>query len=91
MELLDEGALASALEGLDWELEDGQLVKAVRRSGFSGALAYVGEVAVLAERAGHHPDIEIHWDTVTLRLSTHSVGGITCADIALAAAIDGLL
>ncbi len=90
MELLGDAALASALEGLDWELEDGQLVKVVRRSGFSGALAYVGEVAGLAERAGHHPDVEIHWDTVTLRLSTHSAGGITSADIVLATGIDGL-
>jgi 4a-hydroxytetrahydrobiopterin dehydratase len=45
---------------------------------------------LLAEKAFHHPDIEIRWNTVTLRLSTHSEGGLTAKDTDLAARIDSL-
>jgi 4a-hydroxytetrahydrobiopterin dehydratase len=45
-------------------------------------------VGALAEAADHHPDIDIRWNAVTLRLSTHSAGGITEKDLALAAVID---
>lgn len=55
---------------------------------FAAALAYVNYVGELAERLNHHPDIDIRWGTVTLRLSTHSVGGITEADLSLAAQLD---
>jgi 4a-hydroxytetrahydrobiopterin dehydratase len=57
---------------------------------FAGALAFVNLVGEIAERANHHPDIEIRWNTVTLRLSTHSAGGITSADLELAKQIDAL-
>ena len=61
-------------------------MKVVRRRDFAGALAFVNAVGALAEAADHHPDIDIRWDTVTLRLSTHSAGGLTEKDLALAAA-----
>jgi 4a-hydroxytetrahydrobiopterin dehydratase len=57
---------------------------------FAEALAYVNAVGGLAERAGHHPDIDIRWAKVTLHLFTHSVGAITQADLDLAAEIDSL-
>ncbi len=47
-------------------------------------------MGALAEAANHHPDIDIRWDTVTLRLSTHSAGGLTERDVDLAEAIDRL-
>ena len=56
--------------------------------GFRSAIAFVNSVAELAERAGHHPDIEIHYNRVYLSLSTHDAGGVTEKDIALAAEID---
>jgi 4a-hydroxytetrahydrobiopterin dehydratase len=56
--------------------------------GFRSAIAFVNRVAELAEGAGHHPDIEIHYDRVSLSLSTHDAGGVTEKDIALAAEID---
>jgi len=90
MELLADESVDAALAGLAWERSGQELVKVVRRAGFAGALAYVNEVGRVAESAGHHPDIAISWDTVTLRLSTHSLGGITDADLALAAQIDAL-
>ena len=47
-------------------------------------------MGALAEAADHHPDIDIRWNTVTLRLSTHSAGGLTDKDLSLAAEIDAL-
>ncbi len=81
----------AALAGLDWERQGDVLVKVVRRDDFAGALAFVDAVGELAEAADHHPDIDIRWNTVTLRLTTHSAGGLTAKDLALAAEIDGLL
>ena len=64
----------------DYEFED-----------FAGAMAFVNKVADAAEEANHHPDILVHgWNKVRLTLSTHSEGGVTEADHALAAAIDAL-
>lgn len=56
--------------------------------GFRSAIAFVNRVAELAETAGHHPDIEIHYNRVGLSLSTHDAGGVTEKDVALAAEID---
>ncbi len=53
-------------------------------------MLYVGAVAYLAEAANHHPDISIGWNKVTLSLSTHSAGGLTVKDFALAEQISGL-
>ncbi len=90
MQLCDETVIAQALARLRWNRRGHELVKVVRREDFASALAYVNDVGRLAEAAGHHPDVEISWDTVTLRLSTHSLGGITDADLALARRIDAL-
>jgi 4a-hydroxytetrahydrobiopterin dehydratase len=91
-EVLSAAAVDTALagRGLEWRREGDELVKHVKRQGFSGALDYVNQVGELAEVAGHHPDIDIRWDTVTLRLSTHSAGGLTERDLDLAAEIDEL-
>jgi 4a-hydroxytetrahydrobiopterin dehydratase len=56
--------------------------------GFRSAIAFVNQVADRAELAGHHPDIEVHYNRVYLSLSTHDAGGVTEKDIALAAEID---
>ena len=64
------------------------LVKVVQKPDFVAALAYVNSVGALAEAANHHPDIDIRWNTVTLRLTTHSAGGLTAKDLDLAAQID---
>jgi 4a-hydroxytetrahydrobiopterin dehydratase len=76
--------------GLAWQREGDELVKTEKRKGFAGALAYVNAVGELAEAADHHPDIDIRWNTVTLRLSTHSEGGLTDKDLSLASQIDEL-
>jgi 4a-hydroxytetrahydrobiopterin dehydratase len=59
---------------------------------FAAAIALVNRVAELAEAANHHPDILVHgWNKVRLTLSTHSQGGLTDADFALAGQIDGVV
>jgi 4a-hydroxytetrahydrobiopterin dehydratase len=91
MEVLDPGTVDQALaDGLSWERDGRELVKVHTESDFAGALDFVNRVGELAEQANHHPDIEIRWNTVTLRLSTHSAGGITGADLELARQIDAL-
>ena len=55
---------------------------------FLAAIRFVDYVAEVAEAADHHPDIDIRYNQVTLRLSTHSAGGITEKDFALVGAID---
>ena len=76
----------------EWRSEGSEeIVRDLRFEDFAGAVAFVNRVAELAEQANHHPDILIHgWNRVRLTLSTHSEGGVTDADLALAARIDGL-
>ena len=92
MALLGDDDITTALALLPgWGLEDGMLVKAyVFPDGFMPAIAFVDRVAVAAEDADHHPDIDIRWNTVTLRLVTHDQGGITEKQAELAAACDRL-
>lgn len=92
MKALDDGAVDAAIErqGLRWRREGGALVRQWQGRDFASALAYVVTVGALAEAAGHHPDIDIRWDTVRLTLVTHAVGAITVRDLELAAAIDAL-
>ena len=58
---------------------------------FVRAMGFVNSVALLAEKANHHPDIDIRWNAVTLTLSTHSAGGLTEKDFVLARKIDALV
>jgi 4a-hydroxytetrahydrobiopterin dehydratase len=64
------------------------LARTVVLGSFAQALGYVVTVGVLAEAANHHPDIDVRYRAVTLRLSTHDAGGITALDVALARQID---
>jgi 4a-hydroxytetrahydrobiopterin dehydratase len=73
-----------------WQVSDGQLTRTVTRTDFRDALLFVNAVGFLAERAGHHPDIAIAWNAVTLTLSTHSAGGLTGLDFTLARQISEL-
>jgi 4a-hydroxytetrahydrobiopterin dehydratase len=75
----------------DWTHEDDALVRDYDFKDFTTAMWFVNRVAELAEERNHHPDILIHgWNKVRLTLSTHTAGGVTEADHALAAAIDEL-
>jgi 4a-hydroxytetrahydrobiopterin dehydratase len=88
---LDDTEIAQRLEGGDWAREGDALVRDYKLDDFAAAIAFVNRVAEVAEELNHHPDILIHgWNRVRLTLSTHSQGGITDSDFALAERIDAL-
>lgn len=68
-----------------------RLEKEYRFPDFKSALAFVNRVGELAEREGHHPDIELGWGRVKLTLWTHSIGGLSENDFILAAKADQAL
>lgn len=74
----------------EWAREGQVLAMTVTADSFASAIALVQAVAEAAERMNHHPDIDIRWRTVTFRLTTHSAGGITALDLALAQEISSL-
>lgn len=82
----DGGGSASGL----WHNEGNALVRTVSGADFAWALRFVNAVGAVAEALGHHPDIDIRWNVVTVRLVSHDVGAVTARDWALAAAIDAI-
>ncbi|MEO7000223.1 MAG: 4a-hydroxytetrahydrobiopterin dehydratase [Ktedonobacterales bacterium] len=89
----DELATAQAqLTG--WIVEgdgDDTLAKTYRFQTFPEGITFVDRVAQVAEQAGHHPDIDIRYTTITVRLSTHDEGGVTQKDVDMASRIDALV
>lgn len=77
-------------ENPDWLWADASITKTYGFEDFGGSIAFVTRVAMEAEKANHHPDIDIRWNEVTLTLSTHSEGGITDRDLDLARTLDTL-
>jgi len=91
MTLLSEDEITDALgSATGWERAGKSITRTVKLGDFRDAIIYVGAVAHLAQAANHHPDIAVSWNTVTLTLSTHSAGGLTAADFALARQISAL-
>lgn len=91
MPLLTDAEIEAGLEELDgWERNGNEIVKVYKNKGFVDSLGFVAKVAILAEKADHHPDILIQYRNVTLTLSTHSKGGLTEKDFNLAREIDAL-
>jgi len=91
MQLLTETQISDELATVPaWTRDGGSITTVTRRADFRDALLYLGAVAYLAESANHHPDIAIAWNKVTLTLSTHSAGGLTTNDFALARRISAL-
>ena len=91
MDLLTDDQIMERLAGVPgWSRRDDAIVRVVTLADFRGAILYVGAIAYLAEAANHHPDVSIEWNKVTLTLSTHSAGGLTTNDFALAEQINAL-
>jgi len=89
MAKLSDIEIQAGLKALNgWERKGNAIVKPYRFKTFAEGIRFVDRVAVLADEADHHPDIDIRWTTVTMSLSTHSAGGITRNDLELAAKID---
>jgi 4a-hydroxytetrahydrobiopterin dehydratase len=89
MPALSAEQAASLLTSLpEWQIEAGELVRTYKFEDFLAALGFVNRVAALAEKAGHHPDIDIRYNKVRLALVTHDAGGLTAKDFDLAAQAD---
>ena len=71
-----------------WQAEGGWLVRHYDTDGWPSTMLVVGAIAFAAEAANHHPDLAVSWPRVTVRLQTHSAGGITDKDLELAARIE---
>jgi 4a-hydroxytetrahydrobiopterin dehydratase len=91
MPLLSDSEIEAGIADGEWERDGETIVRERRFSDFRAAIAFVERVAEEAEAVNHHPDILVHgWNKVRLTLSTHSEGGVTAADLALAARLDAL-
>jgi len=89
--LTDEQVDAALPDLAGWERVDNALRRSVKFPSFLEGIEAVRRIADRAEAADHHPDIDIRWRTVTFVLSTHSEGGITQNDLALAKEIDQIV
>jgi 4a-hydroxytetrahydrobiopterin dehydratase len=74
----------------EWRVESGELERTYSFRDFIGSVAFINALAELAEAAGHHPDIDIRYNRVRLKLVTHDEGGLTEKDFELAVRIDRL-
>lgn len=86
-----EQEASRALGGLEsWRAESGAISRTYETDGWATTLMLVNAIGFVAEAADHHPDLAVSWAKVAVRLSTHSAGGITDKDIALAREIERL-
>jgi 4a-hydroxytetrahydrobiopterin dehydratase len=84
------GALVELLP--EWRMAEGRdaIVRSFRFADFSAAWGFMSRVALLAEKADHHPEWSNAWNRVEILLSTHDAGGLSRRDVALAQAIDAI-
>jgi 4a-hydroxytetrahydrobiopterin dehydratase len=91
MTKLTVAQIKSALETApEWRKQGATITRTFVFKDFPAAIEFVNAVAKLAEKAWHHPDIDIRWNKVTLTLTTHDAGGLTEKDFALAKKFDRL-
>ena len=91
MSKLNDEQVRDGLSGLAaWERQGDEIVKEYGFEGFGDAVAFVVGIAFRAEKADHHPDLDIRYNRVRVALSTHSEGGITDKDLALAGEIEAV-
>jgi 4a-hydroxytetrahydrobiopterin dehydratase len=89
MPRLKAAQIKSALKSVpDWKKTGDTITRTFQFKDFPAAIRFVNAIAKLAEKAWHHPDIDIRWNKVTLVLTTHSEGGLTGKDFKLARQFD---
>ena len=89
MDRLSDDAVEQGIAGTEWRRDGDAIVRDLEFKDFAQAMDHVIRVAQAAEDANHHPDILVHgWNKVRLILSTHSVGGLTQADLDMARTLD---
>jgi 4a-hydroxytetrahydrobiopterin dehydratase len=91
MPKLSPSQIRSALASVKlWKRSGKTIVRTYQFKDFPAAIRFVNAAGRLAEKAWHHPDIDIRWNKVTLTLTTHDAGGLTKKDFALAKKFDRL-
>lgn len=91
MKELEPKQIKAALrKAAQWQKQNAAISRTYVFKDFPAAITFVSQVAELAEKAWHHPDIDIRWNKVTLTLTTHDAGGLTEKDFALAKQFDAL-
>lgn len=75
----------------DWTVEAGQLQRTIEFPTFLGGIAFVQKIAAVAEAADHHPDLDIRWRKITIRLFTHDAKALTALDVEVATKADALI
>ncbi len=94
IEALSEAERAEALDGLpDWDYDEGRdaITRQIVFTDFAEAFGFMAQVAILAEKANHHPEWTNVWNRVEILLTTHDAGGLSGRDIELAEKIDAIL
>jgi 4a-hydroxytetrahydrobiopterin dehydratase len=89
--LLSESEIEERLGSLDGWSRDGEEIRKTFENGdFVGSVKFVDSLVEPAEGMGHHPDLELSWDKVTVKITNHAQGGLTESDFELAGKIDAL-
>jgi len=94
VEQLSDEERAEALDALDeWDYDEGRdaITRHFTFENFSEAFAFMTQVALLAEKADHHPEWSNVWNRVEITLTTHDAGGLSHRDVSMAEAIDALV
>ncbi|WP_242137960.1 4a-hydroxytetrahydrobiopterin dehydratase [Sphingomonas sp. CARO-RG-8B-R24-01] len=94
VEPLNDEDRAAALDGLDeWDYDESRdaITRRFTFADFSEAFAFMTRVALLAEKADHHPEWSNVWNRVDIALTTHDAGGLSHKDVAMAEAIEALV
>ncbi len=91
-DLVEKDEIEGLLKKLpEWDLEEKAICRVVEFEDYMDGVDLLNGVADIAEEANHHPDMEIKWGQLTIRLTTHDMGGLTDADFDLAGRIDNLI
>jgi len=89
MSKLSTEAVREALRSLPgWQLDGDSIERTYVHPDFRVAIAFVAYVAEIAEKLGHHPDIDVRYNQVRLAVTTHDAGGLTDKDLELARTVD---
>ena len=92
MTLLGDEEILNRLTGLDgWALDGQRIVRKFEFGDFVDSVRFVDSLVGPAEQMNHHPDVRISWNQVTVEITTHSEGGLTASDFALAGRISELV
>lgn len=88
-DLLAPDTLSHGLDQLEgWDGNLGGIEKTWTLGDFNESVRFVARVADVVDKVNHHPDVAISWNKVTLKLVTHSAGGVTQADLDTAALLE---